>query len=195
VVVDEGAFHEHLLVEVDLGELHAIRFGLLEPTAVLDGSGSGPTTSTPKAAECRREFPRRAAARPGGRCVEQDQSGLQIAVAGMGTTLDHCAAMAFFDICRSRQHSTRLAARTEAVEAHHVSRSVGFMGRPRGERPPCGPAQNSTLSASSRLTRDRCWRAVRGRSPPRVHEVVDLDRGAVELDVRAPASWDSPRPT
>ena len=79
VVGIEGAFHAHLLVEVDLGELHAHQVALLDADAVLAGQHAADPHAEPQ--DIGAEF-LGAVQLVGIVGVEQDQR-MQVAVAGM----------------------------------------------------------------------------------------------------------------
>ena len=111
----EGAFHAHLLVEVDLGELHAHQVALLDADAMLAGQHA----ADPHAQS--QDVGAQLLAAPqlvGIVGVEQDQR-MKIAVAGMEDVHDAQAILLRQD-AHLGQHLDQLAARHRAVEAHVI---------------------------------------------------------------------------
>ena len=88
VVGIEGALHAHLLVEIDLGELHAHQVALLDADAVLAGQHAADPHAEPQDVGAELLG---AAQLVGVVGVEQDQR-MQVAVAGM-EDVDHAQAV------------------------------------------------------------------------------------------------------
>ena len=168
----EGALHAHLLVQVDLGELHAHQVALLDSDAMLAGQHAADAHAEPQ--DIGAEF-LGAMQLVGIVGVEQDQR-MEIAVTGM-EDVDDPQTMLLRHLAHLGQHLDQAAARHRAIEAHIVGRYLADGGE---RRLAAGPEQHPLLLVVADA--DRRGAAAPGDLGDALDQVIDLDRWPVEFD-------------